>query len=59
MSGKSLVAGIVAENKNGKVIDVAKIADAIRPRLDTEEGGPFEGRIPDKEVEKDILNIVS
>lgn len=53
-----MVAKIVAESTNGKVIDVAKIADAVRPRLDTEEG-PFEGRIPDAEVEKDILKIVN
>ena len=58
LSGKSLVASILAENSNGKVIDAAKIAEVVRPRLDTEEG-PFEGRVPDAEVEKEILNIVS
>ena len=33
------------------------MAEDIRPRLETEDG-PFEGRIPDAEVEKDILAIV-
>lgn len=58
MSGKSLVANVLSENSNGKVIDAAKIAESIRPRLDTEEG-PFEGRVPEAEVEKDILKMVS
>jgi len=53
-----MVAKIVAESTNGKVIDIAKIVDAVRPRLDTEEG-PFEGRVPDAEVEKDILQILN
>ena len=37
---------------------MAKIAEDIRPRLETEDG-PFEGRIPDAEVEKDILAMIS
>ena len=57
-SGKSLVAGVVAASTCGKVIDLAKIAEDIRPRLETEDG-PFEGRIPDAEVEKDVLAIIS
>lgn len=57
LSGKTLVAGMVADVSNGKVIDLAKLAEDIRPRLETEDG-PFEGRIPDEEVEKDILAIM-
>ena len=59
LSGKSLVAGIVTESTNGKVIDMAKLAESIRPRLGNEDEGPFEGRVPDAEVEKDILAMVS
>lgn len=33
------------------------IAEAIRPRLETEDG-PFEGRVPDEEVEKDVKKLV-
>ena len=58
LSGKSLVSSILSEGSNRKVIDVAKVAEAVKPRLDTEEA-PFEGRVPDEEVEKDILNIIS
>lgn len=57
LSGKSLVSKLISDNANGKVIDLAKMAEDIRPRLETEDG-PFEGRIPDAEVEKDILAIV-
>lgn len=58
LSGKSLVAKMVAESTNGKVIDLAKMAEDIRPRLETEDG-PFEGRVPDAEVEKDILAMIA
>ena len=58
LSGKSLVAQIVSQCTNGKIIDLAKVAEDIRPRLEN-EGEPFEGRIPDAEVEKDVLSIIS
>lgn len=58
LSGKSLVAGVVSASTCGKVIDMAKIAEDIRPRLEN-EGEPFEGRIPDAEVEKDILAMIA
>lgn len=57
LSGKSLVGKIVAENTNGKIIDLLAISEAIRPKLETEDG-PFEGRIPDEEVEKDVLALI-
>ena len=57
LSGKSLVAKCVADSTKGKVIDLAKIAEDIRPRLETEDG-PFEGRIPDAEVEKDVCAMM-
>lgn len=58
LSGKSLVAKLISENAKAKVIDMAKLSEDIRPRLETEDG-PFEGRIPDVEVEKDILAMVA
>ena len=58
LSGKSTVARIIAENANGKVFEMAKVAEEIRPKLETEEG-PFEGRIPDAEVEKSILATIA
>lgn len=57
LSGKSLVGKIVADMKGGKIIDMKAIAEAIRPRLEN-EGEPFEGNIPDAEVEKDVLAII-
>lgn len=58
LSGKSLVSTMIAGLTNGKVIDLAKLAEDIRPRLETEDG-PFEGPIPEAEVEKDILKLVN
>jgi len=58
LSGKSLVAKIISDNTKGKVIDMIKMAELIKPRLDTEEG-PFEGRVPDAEVEKDVLAMIN
>jgi len=58
LTGKSLVAQIIAENTKGKVIDLIKMAEAIRPRLATEDGA-FEGRVPDAEVEKDVLAMMN
>mmetsp|Transcript_15594 Transcript_15594/g.19612 ORF Transcript_15594/g.19612 Transcript_15594/m.19612 type:complete len:254 (+) Transcript_15594:1854-2615(+) len=57
MSGKSLVSKIVADSTKGKVVDMNAMAEAIRPRLETEDG-PFEGRIPDEEVQKDVLAML-
>lgn len=57
LSGKSLVGKIVADMKGGKIIDMMAISEAIRPRLEN-EGEPFEGRIPDAEVEKDVLALI-
>ena len=58
LSGKSLVARIIADSSNGKVIDLVKIAEEIRPKLETEDG-PFEGRIPDADVEKEVLAVIA
>lgn len=57
LSGKTTVAKMIAESTKGKVLDLRTIAEAIRPRLATDEG-EFEGRIPDAEVEKDVKKIV-
>ena len=57
LSGKSLVGSIVAQATKGKVLDLNAMAEAIRPRLETEDG-PFEGRVPDAEVEKDVLALI-
>jgi len=57
MTGKSHVAKIVADNTKGKVVDMNAMAELIRPRLETEDG-PFEGRVPDAEVEKDVQAMI-
>jgi len=57
LSGKSFVSQVVAECTKGKVIDMNVMAEAVRPRLETEDG-PFEGRVPDAEVEKDVLEMI-
>ena len=57
LSGKSLVARTIAEQSKGKVIDMIAMAEAILPRLGTEDA-PHEGRVPDAEVEKDVLAII-
>lgn len=57
LSGKSLVAKIVADQSKGKVVDMTAMAEVVRKDLDTEEA-PFEGRVPDAEVEKAVLAMV-
>ena len=57
LSGKTTVAGMIATATKGKVVNLVSMAEAIRPRLETEDG-PFEGRIPDAEVEKDLKAMV-
>lgn len=57
LSGKTTVANMVAAQAGGKVLNMVTIAEAIRPRLETEDG-PFEGRVPDEEVEKDVKKII-
>ena len=57
LSGKSFVAEELAKCTKGKVIEWQAMAEAIRPRLETEDG-PFDGRIPDAEVEKDVLALI-
>ena len=59
LSGKSLVAKIVADSNNGKVLDLAAIAESIRPSLASEEGDPFEGPIPADKVEAEILSMIA
>ena len=59
LSGKTLVAKIVADSNNGKVLDLATIAESIRPSLASEEGDPFEGPIPADKVEAEILSIIA
>ena len=39
------------------MIEWQALAEAIRPRLETEDG-PFEGRVPDAEVEEDVLAMI-
>ena len=56
-AGKSLVAKLISDNAKAKVIDLVKLAEDIKPRLETEDG-PFEGRVPDAEVEKDICAMI-
>lgn len=57
-SGTTLVATITAAQSGAKVINWNAVADAIRPRLETEDG-PFEGRVPDAEVEKDVKAVMA
>ena len=56
-SGKSLVASIIAGSTKGKVLDLNDMAEKIRPRLEV-DGEPFEGRVPDAEVQKDVLALI-
>lgn len=59
LSGKSLVAKIVADSNNGKVVDLVALAESIRPSLASEDGEPFDGRIPDDKVEAAILAMIA
>lgn len=58
LSGKTLVASMVKSCTNSKLIDFVAMGEAIRPRLEN-EGEPFEGRIPDAEIEKDLCAMIS
>jgi len=52
-AGKSLAGTILAETQGYTVIDMAKIADAVKATLGTEEE-PFEGDVPLADVEKSV-----
>lgn len=58
LSGKSTIAGIVAQLNHGKIIDMAKIAEKCKDRLGTEDE-PFEGDVPLEEVEKDVVDLIN
>jgi len=58
LSGKSIVAKLLAEKNGFTVIDMSKISDAARGRLGTEEE-PFEGEVPIAEVEADIVTLIN
>ena len=54
LTGKSLVASILAKNQGYTVIDMGKITETVRGALGSEEE-PFEGDVPIAEVEKQIV----
>jgi len=58
LSGKTLVASMIKSCTNAKLIDFVAMGEAIRPRLEN-EGEPFEGRIPDAEIEKDLIAMIT
>lgn len=58
-SGSDMVAKMIATAAKGKVVNLSEIAEkTIRPKLATEDG-EFEGRIPDAEVEKELVKLIS
>lgn len=58
LSGKSVVAKLLCDTQGYAVIEMAKISEAARGRLGTEEE-PFEGDVPIAEVEADICALIN
>jgi len=58
LSGKKTVAAQLSKIINGKVINMANIAEELKKNMGTEEE-PFEGEVPVEKVEEAILEIVS
>lgn len=57
-SGKKTVAAALAHMINGKIINMAQLAEKLRGTMGTDEE-PFEGEVPIHKVEEAILEIVS
>jgi len=57
LSGKTTVANLIANSTKGKILNLVTLAESIRGSLETEEG-PFEGRIPDADVEKALRKVI-
>ena len=57
LSGKSTIANNLVGMVQGKVLDMKDISEKCKARLGTEDE-PFEGDVPDEEVEKDVLAII-
>jgi len=57
LSGKSALAKVMADTHGYSVIDMKAITEKIKESKGTEEG-PFEGEIPIKEVEDNVMNAV-
>jgi len=57
-SGKSTIAKALINLINGKLIDMAVIADELKKKMGSEEE-PFEGEVPIEKVEEAILELVS
>lgn len=57
-SGKKTVAAELAKIINGKIINMAQIAEKLKSTMGSEDE-PFEGEVPISKVEEAILEIIS
>jgi dephospho-CoA kinase len=58
LSGKTTLAGIMKNNMDFILIDMKAISELVRDGMKNEEGEPFEGDIPVKSVEDEVVKIV-
>lgn len=58
LSGKSTIANALVDIIQGKVINMANIAESLKAKMGTEDE-PFEGDVPIEKVEEAILELVS
>mmetsp|Transcript_3945 Transcript_3945/g.5950 ORF Transcript_3945/g.5950 Transcript_3945/m.5950 type:complete len:385 (-) Transcript_3945:810-1964(-) len=58
LSGKTTLCKMMADNLGYRVIDFKQIGDSLKSKLGTEEE-PFEGEVPLKEIEKEIVKIIN
>ena len=58
LSGKTTLAGIMKNKMDFILIDMKAISELVRDGMKNEEGEPFEGDIPVKSVEDEVVKIV-
>jgi len=55
LSGKSTLAKVLAASHGYTILDMKAVEDDVKSKMTDEEGNPFEGQVPQAEVEKEIV----
>ena len=58
LAGKTTVSAMLSKEFGFSVIDMKAITEKVRAKLSTEDE-PFEGEVPVKDIEKEIVAIIA
>ena len=58
-SGKTTLAGVLKSNMEFTVIDMKAISDVVREGMRNEDGEAFEGEVPVRSVEEEVIKIIN